>query len=396
MLLRIKKHHVYRINFNVGDAVYWGNSPAWNFRDSINSLPEYLDDKINTFGITDVIMLGDTRPVNQLAIPVAAQYGARIHVLEEGYFRPNWITLEEGGINGYSRLPNNPDWYREIGKLIPNYGSGKSVSNPMYLLALHEIAYHLPNLFNPLLYKGYRTHRPHISGLECYGWGQRFLKMPYFEHHDKREIEQLIRNKDPFYLLPLQLDSDSQIKEHSSSGSMLFFIKKIINSFIRHAPTNAKLVIKNHPLDTGFTDYAAWIKRLQNRLKFTGRILYLETGDLLTLLEHGRGLVTVNSSVGITALIHNCPTIALGKAVYDMPDLTFQGSIDDFWRLHEKPDKKLFHNFKNTLLHTVQLNGGFYSRAGIEMGTTNCCQRLEEIQSPLDKLLEMTHQTVLS
>ena len=394
-LLSHKGHQVYRINFNVGDAIYWRKLPAWNFREPVSSLPAYLDKKFSTVGITDVIMLGDTRPVNRAAIPIAAQYGARVHVLEEGYFRPNWITLEEGGINGYSRLPNDPAWYREVGKLVPDYGPGKPVSNPMRLLALHEIGYHLPNLFNSLLYKGYCTHRPHISGIEFYGWGRRFAKMPYFEHRDKRVIEKLLRSRDPFYLLPLQLDSDSQIKEHSASGGMLYFIKKVINSFIRHAPPNTQLVVKNHPLDTGFTDYAEWIERLQRRLKFTGRILYLESGDLPSLIEHGRGVVTINSSVGISALAHNCPTIALGKAIYDMPGLTFQGALDGFWHYLEKPDQQLFRNFKNTVLHTVQINGGFYSRAGIELGASNCCQRLEQTQSPLDKLLSMSHQETL-
>jgi len=391
-LLSSRGHQVYRINFNAGDAVYWRKLPAWNFRDPVSSLPAYLDEKFGAVGITDVIMLGDTRPVNRAAIPIADQYGAKVHVLEEGYFRPNWITLEEGGINGYSHLPNNPDWYRDVGKLVPDCGSGKPVSNPMHLLALHEIGYHLPNLLNPLLYKGYRTHRPHISGVEFYGWGRRFAKMPYFKHRDELVIEKLLRSKEPFYLLPLQLDSDSQIREHSSSGGMLYFIKKVINSFIRHAPANTLLVIKNHPLDTGFTDYAAWIERLQRRLKFTGRILYLESGHLPTLLEYGRGVVTINSSVGTVALAHNCPTIALGKAIYDMPGLTFQGGLDEFWYHCEKPDQQLFQNFRNTVLHTVQINGGFYSRAGIELGAANCCHRLEQPESPLAELLSMTHR----
>ncbi len=79
-------HRVYRVNFNAGDAVYWGLRPAWNFRGSIEELPGFLKEKFNTVGFSDVVMLGDTRPVNRPALAIAAEYGARVHVLEEGYF----------------------------------------------------------------------------------------------------------------------------------------------------------------------------------------------------------------------------------------------------------------------------------------------------------------------
>ncbi|MEH6472455.1 MAG: capsular biosynthesis protein [Halopseudomonas sp.] len=391
--LKSAGHQIYRVNFNVGDAVYWGRRPAWNFREPVAALPDFLEQKFSQFGFTDVVMLGDTRPVHRPVLPIATRYEARVHILEEGYFRPNWITLEESGINGYSRLPKDPDWYREVGKQLPDYKDGQRVANPVRLLAMHEIGYHLPSILNPLLYKGYRTHRPHISGIELYGWATRFAKLPYFERRDDKAIKRLLDSKEPFYLLPLQLNSDSQIHTHSTSRGIPFTVKKVINSFFRHAPKDTHLVIKNHPLDTGFIDYADWIKRLQRRLKLEGRILYLETGHLPTLLDRTLGVVTVNSSVGSSALLHGCPTIALGDATYDMPGLTFQGSLDAFWTQFDKPDKQLFSYFRNTVIHTTQVNGGFYSRAGIEMGAINCSRVLAAAQSPLDRLLGQTHGT---
>ncbi len=347
--LRASGHQIYRINFNAGDAAYWGRRPAWNFRDPVAALPEYLEHKFSTIGFSDVIMLGDTRPVHLPVLPIAARYGARIHVLEEGYFRPNWLTLEEEGINGHSRLPKDPDWYRDVGKMLPDVRDGEPVANPIRLL------------------------------------------MPYYERRDNKAIDHLLRSGDPYYLLPLQLNSDSQIQTHSSSRGIPFMIKDVINSFFRHAPGNAHLVIKNHPLDPGFIDYAHWIKRLQRRLKIEGRILYLESGHLPTLLQSTLGVVTVNSSVGTSALLHGCPTIALGNANYDIPGLTFQGTLDAFWNNLERPDKQLFKNFRKTVIHTSQINGGFYSRAGIKMGVSNCSRRFELAQSPLDALLAKTH-----
>ncbi|HEY5717516.1 MAG TPA: capsule biosynthesis protein CapA, partial [Motiliproteus sp.] len=182
--LRSLGHEVYRVNFNVGDAVYWWGRPAWHFRSPVKDLPAFLEQKFKQYGFSDMVVLGDTRPLHTVGLAVAKRYGTRVHVIEEGYFRPNWLTLEQGGINGFSRLPKDPDWYRQTGRLVPSYADGEAVPNPVRMLALHEVGYHLPNLLNPLLYKGYRTHRPHISPVEFYGWGTRFARMPLYERRD--------------------------------------------------------------------------------------------------------------------------------------------------------------------------------------------------------------------
>ena len=389
--LRRAGHRVYRVNFNVGDALYWLGRSAWNFRGSVEELPEFLWEKFETHGFTDVFMLGDTRPVHSVALPIAEAFGARTHVLEEGYFRPSWLTLEEGGINGHSRLPRDPDWYREAGRLVPDYGDGERVQNPLWLLAAHEVAYRVPNVFNPLLFPVYRIHRPHVAAVEFYGWARRFARMPFYERRDNATIERLVKSGEPFYVLPLQLGSDSQIQEHSRFLGIPYLVKRVINSFLRHAPSDAHLVIKNHPLDTGFVDYASWFRRLERRLGLEGRIIYLESGHMPSLLKHAQGVVTVNSTVGPSALLHNCPVIALGSAIYDMPGLTFQDGLAAFWKNGEAPDRQLFRDFRNTVIYATQVNGGLYSRRGIELGTAACVERLQQDCSPLEALLEKTH-----
>lgn len=384
--LEERGHRVSRINFNIGDVVYWGRGGAWNFRDPAEALPAFLEKKFRSVGFTDVVMLGDTRPVHRLALPEARRFGARVWVFEEGYFRPNWLTLEEGGINGHSRLPRDPDWYREVGARLPEAGEGVPVRNPVRLLAAHELAYHLPNLANPLVFPGYRTHRPHVSAVEFFGWARRLSRLPLFQRRDNARIERLAARREAFYLLPLQLDSDSQIGEHSAFSGMREVIERVMQSFALHAAGDARLVIKNHPLDTGFVDYARLIGELAKRFGVGGRVDYLESGHLPTLLTHARGVVTVNSTVGTSALVHQCPMIVLGKAVYDLPGLTFQGGLDEFWRSGSPPDDALFRLFRNTVIHAVQVNGGFYSRQGIALGAENALRILEPERAPLDAL----------
>ena len=100
-----------------------------------------------------------------------------------------------------------------------------------------------------------------------------------------------------------------------------------------------------------------------------------------------RGTVTVNSTVGALSLGLDCATIALSDPIYNLPGLTFQGGLDDFWRERPLPDAELFRRFRNTVIHTTQVNGGFYSRSGIALAVENCRRMLEPERSPLEELL---------
>lgn len=48
--------------------------------------------------------------------------------------------------------------------------------------------------------------------------------------------------------------------------------------------------------------------------------------------------------------------------MYDMPGLTYQGSLDAFWNeaVNHVPDQKLYQRFKDHLIAKTQLNGNFY------------------------------------
>jgi capsular polysaccharide export protein len=53
----------------------------------------------------------------------------------------------------------------------------------------------------------------------------------------------------PYYLLPLQLNSDAQIRDHCRFDDMNGVMEFVLESFATHAAGDARLVIKNHPLD---------------------------------------------------------------------------------------------------------------------------------------------------
>ena len=96
--------------------------------------------------------------------------------------------------------------------------------------------------------------------------------------------------------------------------------------------------------------------------------------------------MTVNSTVGLSALQRGRPTKALGRAVYDVPGLTYQGPLDDFWRSPPPPDAALCRAFRNVVVHATQINGGFYTSEAIALALRSW-RRLLEPQSRLEALL---------
>ncbi len=379
-------HRVVKINFTGGDVAYWRMRPALLFRGTAAELPAFLDEQYRRFGITDQILFGDRRPVHRPAVKLAANLGIRTHVFEEGYFRPYWVTLEREGVNRHSLLPRDAAWFYDIEGRVPEFSAFEPFHAPFRVRAAHDVAYHVASAVNPVLVPRYSNHAPVNAAIEYAAYVRRFSLLRMRRRKDNELVHNLIGRSCRFYVLPLQLDGDAQIRDHSRFRGIQEAISFVIKSF-RHAPSDSRLVIKNHPLDAGLVAYEKIVSKLCKQSGLAGRVDYLETGDLVTLIRHARGVVTVNSTVGAVALELNCPTIALGPAIYNIPGLTFQGVLDDFWKLRRHPDAELFRRFRNTVIHATQVNGGFYCSRGIALAVGNSCRRLTADRSPLEELL---------
>ena len=383
--LRAQGHEVFKVNFNCGDAAYWLPREGWNYRGDVAALPEWLAPKFDSHGFTDVVLFGDRRPIHVSAIGCARKFGANVHVFEEGYFRPNWVTLERGGVNRYSALPRDPSWYLTNASRIPEH-THQRVHTPLSVRAAHDIAYHLANMGNFIGYPGYRTHRPFNAAVEYAGLARRFVLLGFHERKDKVICDRLLNAKAPFFLLPLQLDSDAQIREFSSFAGMTEVIEAVVKSFARAAPGDAKLLIKNHPLDTGFVDYPSAIDRIANEYGVKDRVYFIETGDANALLEHAKGVVLVNSTVGTAALEAGRPVKTLADPIYNLPGLTYQGELDDFWKHGELPDADLMAAFRKVVMHATLVNGGFYTKESMAMAAHGAIQLLTADKSPIEEL----------
>ncbi len=373
--LAARGHGVYRINFNGGDRAFWRLPNGVDFRGREHEWPEFLDQFVTDHAISDIILFGDCRPLHRAAIRIAEQRCLLVHVVEEGYLRPDWITFEQGGVNGYSSLPKDPDWYREQARLLPEWQPPPRVPSSFRRRACEDILYYLASTAEMWRFPHYRTHRPYYQAVEYAGWARRLLLRRRSERRAAAEIAAL--RGDPRYFFPLQLDCDSQMRVHSPFRATHLAIDHVLSSFAAHAPSTARLIVKLHPMDSGLVDWAGMVGHLASEYLVAERVTVLDGGDLPKVLAGADAVVTVNSTVGAQAVARGLPVIALGKAVYDMPGLTYQGGLDDFWTDARPPDPSLFDAVRRVLAARAMIPGSFFNEAGLRLAVAAATERLE-------------------
>lgn len=112
------------------------------------------------------------------------------------------------------------------------------------------------------------------------------------------------------------------------------------------------------------------------------RVHFFEGGSLPFILKRAQGTVVVNSTVGLVAINYDCPVYALADAIYRMPRLVHQGSLEEFWQKPHSPDRHLARALSKVVLATTQVNGNFFTREGIRRAVEGCGRMLGE-ESPL-------------
>jgi capsular polysaccharide export protein len=94
------------------------------------------------------------------------------------------------------------------------------------------------------------------------------------------------------------------------------------------------------------------------------RVHYLRGGKLAQILDQARSAVTVNSTAGQQVLWRGMPLKSFGTAVYNKPEFISDQPLPAFYADPKRPDAKAYRDYRQFLLETSQVPGGFYSRAG--------------------------------
>lgn len=385
--LRAHGAQVFKFNFNAGDWLFYPRN-AKAYRGNLQDWPAQLEAFLRAQTIDAVLVFGDCRPVHACVRDLCKQLGCALGVFEEGYLRPDYVTFEPFGVNGHSVFGQGlREWLFERTVLDTQEPAAEPttlktvrVGNTYWHAAMWGMAYFFAAWLGQKFWNNALHHRP-MTVADAPWWWLSYGRKAWYKLTERGMEAQLCNtwHKD-FFLVPLQVYNDAQISVHSDFGSVCEFIDLTMRSFAQALKTDqdagpptggqsiarSLLVFKHHPMDRGHRHYGKVIKLLTRRYGLKDRVLYIHDQHLPTLLKSARGVVVVNSTVGLSALGHGAPVKVCGAALYDMPGLTFQGKLREFWHLAHTavPEKEVVMRFKHALVSRTQLNGSFYRKIG--------------------------------
>jgi capsular polysaccharide export protein len=359
-------HEVWRVVWDGGDFIESPLSYQLVYRGGASLEEDFLRRVLRDKHITTVITYNDTSRRNRIALKLARELGIHRYVLENGYLRPHWITLEREGVNGYSRLPKDPEFYESfeasfVEPVIFPVSMRDHVRNTIKHFAA-SIAFS-PFLSFDTRYYGHSLWRQARHYAKEYFW-----RIAHTERDKAAEIAKRKKNEAPkVFVVLLQKPGDAQLCVHSQYDRNRPFLTEVCESFVRHAPKSAILVVKQHPYDYGVERLPAFFKALVIRLGIGDRAYYFRKTSIDIVLDQSDGLVTVNSTGGLSAVVRGLPVLCCGHAIFNMAGLTFRGGLDQFWHEASPPDALAVRRFINYLQTHSQINGGFHHPVGMEL-----------------------------
>lgn len=357
--LETRGREAVNVVFNGGDRFYCRHRPYLTYTRTPEEFACWLKETWRDYPFDTLLCFGDCRPLHQVAGAWAKSRGIRFLVFEEGYLRPHYITLEEGGVNAHSSLPRTPGFYRSL----PDIPAAKirSLKPSAAKRGIHAICYYLAGWIHRHEFGRYRHHKSFSPWYEAKCWARAGWRRAWYGYRQRNVLNMLKTTLSQRYCLAiLQVYNDSQIRNHSPYADVRDYINDVMFSFSHKAPLGNILVIKHHPMDRGHRLYGPLIKRLGKKYGISGRVIYVHDLSMPELLTHARAVVTINSTAGISALMHGKPLKVMGNALYDIKGMTYQGHLHQFWTANFTPDMKLFKKFRGYLLENTQINAVYY------------------------------------
>lgn len=366
-MLRRAGTQVWRVGFNQGDRAFWFDSASYiPYTGTVAEWPATVQSLIRQHDITDIVLYGDSRPIHAEAILAARAAGLTVHVFEEGYLRPYWVTYERGGANGNSRLMQmSVDAMRTaLEKTEIELPDAPAVWGDTRHHVFYGALYHYFVLTRNSRYRNIGSHRSLTVLQEFQLYLRRLLMMPFTAMERFVATERIRKGGFPYHLALLQLEHDASFQNHSPFSSMAEFLELCIRGFAEGAPGHHHLVFKAHPLEDDRVPLRGLVRRVAHAYGVSGRVHFVRGGKLAVLLNHARSAITVNSTAAQQVLWRGLPLKVFGDAVYAKPEFVSHQPLPEFFAHPERPDSRAYRDYRRYLLETSQIPGGFYSARG--------------------------------
>ncbi len=392
-MLRFAGADVWRVGFNAGDRAFWFHPASYiPFRGKAADWAATFATLVDEKSVTDIVLYGDTRPIHAEAVAQAKAAGITVHVFEEGYMRPYWVTYERGGTNGNSRLMDMS--IQQMQEALANSDMEAPLPPGHWGDMRHHIfygaLYHWFVMFRNGDYRNFRPHRSLPVTKEFQLYLKRLVLMPALAIDRLQSTLRIRLGGFPYHLALLQLEHDSSFQMHSPFETMTDFLELVIDGFANGAPKHHHLVVKAHPLEDGRVPVRRDIKRLAREKGVADRVHYVRGGKLAQLLNDARTAVTVNSTAGQQVLWRGIPLKVFGSAVYAKPEFVSEQPLAEFFGLASRPDNRAYKDYRRYLLETSQIPGGFYAARGRRQLLRQVVDMMLSAEDPYDALEQGT------
>ena len=379
---------VWRVGFNRGDRAFWPSDSFLPYKGSLADWPLVIRSLLVSKEITDIVIYGDTRPIHAEAVRAANEMGLTVHVFEEGYLRPYWVSYERGGSNGHSRLMQTsvPQMQTALAQMDMELPDAPARGGDMRQHMFWGALYHWFVLSGFWDYRNFKPHRKLTVGQEFVLYCKRLLLLPVHRVERALATFRIKHGGFPYHLVLLQLEHDSSFQMHSPFKTMTEFLAVVMEGFAKGAAPHHHIVFKAHPLEDGRVPVARDIRRLAHQHGVADRVHFVRGGKLAQLLNHARSAVTVNSTAGQQVLWRGLPLKTFGAAVYAKPEFVSTQALAAFFTLPTRPDSRAYRDYRHYLLETSQVAGGFYSARGRRELLRQVVDMMLQAEDPYDAL----------
>ncbi len=253
----------------------------------------------------------------QLAVEIAKLYGVKIYFYENGLL-PETMVCDPKGINYNNSVPRKKEFYE-------HYFHGQST---------------LPKQLIPRKGKGREVFRGNKE------------KLP-----------------SKYIFVPFQVDYDTQIISHSPWIRDMRMLFAIIENIAKDSEYH--FVFKEHP-SSGIQ-----YPDLHQRAKKHPTLMFANAHTTQELIEKSDAVITINSTVGIEALLFHKKVMVLGNAFYAIDGIAEQASSEEKIKKFLK-DLNRVTIYKKLINHFLSYLYDVYLLKKDDTLPQQCCQRLFE------------------
>ncbi len=337
---------------------------------------KFFRDFYSTNNIKAVVVWNYFPVLVHVAWRVARKMGIKTVFFENGPLRYT-LMIDKEGVNYQSSLSRNKrDFYRQITVNAPVWKAYVDLYKTQFQFTGRKnegIMGFFEKLYYALLMRNcfYRKIQPDLTA-------DRIAKSIYKKLYAKYALkESACSLPDRFVFLPLQCFSDTQVLINSPYvNNMESFVSVSYQAIKKALPKEYKIVVKEHPDDWGRINYRKLKKQYPD-------ILWLQKYNIRSLIEKAELVITINSSVGIEALMYHKPVVTVGNSFYNIEGVVhhaaapgdLEAAIKD--AIDEPVNIELIDKFLYYLRFEYLVKGS--PRCFDEDGVAQACKRVKGI-----------------